>query len=325
MEEDDAVKQGAAAMATVAPPEPPAPESGTRSNSSSRGAESGGAPVSLLTPLTWAHNAAVSPVTALCTQQPAPAAQATCVGSLPAFGRETGEGLQPQHASSGLCGVHDMSLAALSPRRDCHVVELQDPMVFESQLPQASPTGGPPPNSPVHDPQIASVRTYSRRPGHRKGRALAADAGVLSTPPPAGGDAGTPTTQQWTPVNRRHSPGEVALHRTATGHDTSSGAHSGTRVAANSSRDGAPTPPPSPGAAAMAKTSAFLTAVRLALQAPLAIRATSGSVAHATAAPTPRRSGRLASQTQNVNVRPSKRGEVLVMKKLGIISREEDT
>nr|XP_034570132.1 uncharacterized protein LOC117834714 [Setaria viridis] len=71
---------------------------------------------------------------------------------------------------------------------------------------------------------------------------------------------------------------------------------------------------------AKAKTEAFLTSVRLALQQPLASRL---AVPPTTApTPTPRRSGRLAKQTLNATVRPSKKGEVLAMKKLGIISRE---
>lgn len=89
-------------------------------------------------------------------------------------------------------------------------------------------------------------------------------------------------------------------------------------------------PQPSPGscsAAARAKTTKFLSSIRLALQAPL-IGATSqiGPPATNTANPVsaPRRSGRLANQALNALVRPSKKGEVLAMRKLGIIAPDEE-
>jgi hypothetical protein len=75
---------------------------------------------------------------------------------------------------------------------------------------------------------------------------------------------------------------------------------------------------------AMAKTAAFLGTVRLAIQAPLAALPRL-SDAPTGPTPTPRRSGRLASQPPSaVPVRPSKKGEILAMKKLGIISRDDE-
>nr|XP_034579445.1 skin secretory protein xP2-like isoform X1 [Setaria viridis] len=84
-------------------------------------------------------------------------------------------------------------------------------------------------------------------------------------------------------------------------------------------------PPASPGscsAVAMAKTTAFLSSIRLALQEPLISRPPVQGTPNPV--PAPRRSGRLASRTVNALVRPSKKGEILAMRKLGIISREEE-
>nr|CAB3470701.1 unnamed protein product [Digitaria exilis] len=72
----------------------------------------------------------------------------------------------------------------------------------------------------------------------------------------------------------------------------------------------------------MAATSAFLASITLATQSPLisAVPA-EARVAFPPTAPTPslRRSGRLASQPLNLTVRPSKKGEILAMKRLGFL------
>nr|TKW15366.1 hypothetical protein SEVIR_5G233400v2 [Setaria viridis] len=73
--------------------------------------------------------------------------------------------------------------------------------------------------------------------------------------------------------------------------------------------------------AALVRMTAFLNSVCLALQAPLTARP---AITTPAAAPTPRRSGRLANQALNSTVRPSKKGEILVMKKLGVVPREQD-
>ncbi|CAL5070105.1 unnamed protein product [Urochloa decumbens] len=71
---------------------------------------------------------------------------------------------------------------------------------------------------------------------------------------------------------------------------------------------------------AKAATAVFLASVSRALQVPLASMPARGDAPPACNAATPgrRRSDRLASQTFNSTVRPSKKGEILVMKKLGL-------
>ncbi|CAN6356795.1 unnamed protein product [Urochloa humidicola] len=74
---------------------------------------------------------------------------------------------------------------------------------------------------------------------------------------------------------------------------------------------------------AKAATAAFLASVSQALQAPLATLPLRGSVAAPSAsaqATPPRRSVRLANQPLNSTVRASKKGEVLVLRKLGLLS-----
>ncbi|CAO2211314.1 unnamed protein product [Urochloa humidicola] len=77
---------------------------------------------------------------------------------------------------------------------------------------------------------------------------------------------------------------------------------------------------------AKAATAAFLASVSQALQAPLATMPTRGG-APVTPAGTPglRRSGRLASQPLNSMVRPSKKGGILVMRKLGLWPADEQS
>ncbi|CAN6315049.1 unnamed protein product [Urochloa humidicola] len=92
---------------------------------------------------------------------------------------------------------------------------------------------------------------------------------------------------------------------------------------------GGSSPASPPGtAAAMAATTAFLASVRAALQVPLADRrlvhlGNAMPAASGTVAPLPRRSGRLAAQALNLTVRPSKKGEVLAMRKLGYTHKDE--
>ncbi|CAN6343307.1 unnamed protein product [Urochloa humidicola] len=70
---------------------------------------------------------------------------------------------------------------------------------------------------------------------------------------------------------------------------------------------------------AQAATAAFLASVSQALQVPLASlpERRGGGQTAAPSTPAPRRSGRLASQALNSTMRASKRGEILVMKKMG--------
>ena len=74
-------------------------------------------------------------------------------------------------------------------------------------------------------------------------------------------------------------------------------------------------------AAATAATANFIASVRRALQAPLAqlpaSRRTSSAVSPVKSQ---RRSNRIANQPLNSSVRPSKRGEVVLMRKLGILA-----
>lgn len=84
-------------------------------------------------------------------------------------------------------------------------------------------------------------------------------------------------------------------------------------------------PQSSPGslAAAKAKTAAFLSSIRLALQMPLSdMPPAVTNTATTQMMNTPRRSDRLASKPLNVAVRPSRKGEILAMKKLGVISND---
>lgn len=93
----------------------------------------------------------------------------------------------------------------------------------------------------------------------------------------------------------------------------------------------AQTPPPAQAtertpatAAAMAATTAFLAGISLATRSPLisAIPAPAAlPVRQAPPAPKLRRSGRLAQETLNLTVRPSKKGEILAMKRLGFIGK----
>lgn len=76
-------------------------------------------------------------------------------------------------------------------------------------------------------------------------------------------------------------------------------------------------------AQAKARTEAFIASVRLAQQAPLA-----AGPPKPTAPPpaqSPRRSTRLATNALNSAIRPSKKGELLTMKKLGILTQEHQT
>lgn len=82
-----------------------------------------------------------------------------------------------------------------------------------------------------------------------------------------------------------------------------------------------PSSPPSQQHLTVAKEKAamFLDSVRLAFQVPLASRPATPAPSTAT-----RRSGRLAKQALNIAIRPSKKGEVLAMRKLGIIPADGD-
>ncbi|CAL4946299.1 unnamed protein product [Urochloa decumbens] len=74
---------------------------------------------------------------------------------------------------------------------------------------------------------------------------------------------------------------------------------------------------------AKAATAAFLASVSQALQVPLAsLPERPAGTTVPTLTPVPRRSGRLAVQALNSNVRPSKKGEVLVMRKLGLCTAD---
>lgn len=79
-------------------------------------------------------------------------------------------------------------------------------------------------------------------------------------------------------------------------------------------------------AAAMAATTSFLAGITLATRSPLLSGIpTTVRAAPPPATPTPslRRSNRLASQPLNLTVRPSKKGEVLAMNRLGFIGKGE--
>lgn len=126
----------------------------------------------------------------------------------------------------------------------------------------------------------------------------------------------TPAPRQSVPAARAAPADDAPMTRPAAGSE-----HSAADTASPALNVSSPTAPPSADAA-LARTTAFLNSVRLALQAPLASRP---AVTTPAAASTPRRSGRLANQALNSTVRPSKKGEILVMKKLGIVPREQDT
>lgn len=92
------------------------------------------------------------------------------------------------------------------------------------------------------------------------------------------------------------------------------------------SAEAATTTPQSPStAAAIAATSAFLAGITLATRSPLIAEAPQQArvaVPRAKPAPSTRRSERLANQSLNLTVRPSKKGEVLAMKRLGFLGNE---
>ncbi|CAO2146611.1 unnamed protein product [Urochloa humidicola] len=71
---------------------------------------------------------------------------------------------------------------------------------------------------------------------------------------------------------------------------------------------------------AKAATAPFLASVSQALQVPLASLPARSVMPNAPSTPGPRRSERLANQTLNSTVRSSKKGEILVMRKLGLCS-----
>lgn len=90
-----------------------------------------------------------------------------------------------------------------------------------------------------------------------------------------------------------------------------------------------PAQPPPPAtmaedvAAAKEKAAAFLASVRMAIQPPLAAEPPR-QITPVTTSQTPRRSSRLAAQPLNTAVRASKKGEILAMKKLGIITQDHE-
>lgn len=73
--------------------------------------------------------------------------------------------------------------------------------------------------------------------------------------------------------------------------------------------------------AAIAATSAFLAGITLATRSPLIKDVPTKAQALLPPPPGPRRSSRLSAQPLNMTVRPSKKGEVLAMMRLGFISR----
>nr|TKV92775.1 hypothetical protein SEVIR_9G182400v2 [Setaria viridis] len=75
-------------------------------------------------------------------------------------------------------------------------------------------------------------------------------------------------------------------------------------------------------AAAKEKAAAFLASVRMAIQPPLAAEPPR-QITPVTTSQT-RRSSRLAAQPLNTAVRASKKGEILAMKKLGIITQDHE-
>lgn len=77
-------------------------------------------------------------------------------------------------------------------------------------------------------------------------------------------------------------------------------------------------------AEAKAATARFLAGVRQAMQAPLASLPRRNTPACTAAAPAKsvRRSARLANQPLNSTVRASKKGEVLVLRKLGLLTND---
>ncbi|CAN6174394.1 unnamed protein product [Urochloa humidicola] len=209
------------------------------------------------------------------------------------------------------------------PTREDHVERVEDPMRFElcaptlKQICQVQGRTSAP---------SATLKTYSRRP---RGEAARPRAGAAPPTPIRLSFESADESAHGTP--KRHAPTlDEALHDMGPS-NLSPGETRGlesTEVpnrarATKDSRKRARIQEPSL-EEAKAATAAFLASVSQALQAPLASLpgcwgagvATPSSSSQAT--PDPRRSGRLDVQALNNTVRPSKKGEVLVMRKLGL-------
>nr|CAB3463346.1 unnamed protein product [Digitaria exilis] len=194
----------------------------------------------------------------------------------------------------------------------------EDPM-REECIPQGPPTPEHVAGEERLDPPARPLLTYKRRPKSQAGPSRAA----LISPTrldfdTVGATASPPVWAMLSP--RSPSRGSKAAQRSTTQPRTQ---HSTPNASITEEPVALASPPRTPStAAAMAATSAFLASITLATQSPLISAVpTEARAAFPPTAPTPglRRSGRLASQPLNLTVRPSKKGEILAMKKLGFL------
>ncbi|CAN6345196.1 unnamed protein product [Urochloa humidicola] len=191
------------------------------------------------------------------------------------------------------------------PCRPVGVVQAADPMIFEFRATRQAHRFQKLPDAPR-----VGLRTYHRRP--RSAAATDATEAALPTVSSDLAKEGGPSDS--------HSPGPAQLESGPQhSHTTLKRARprqNDTNEASNSSGKQARLQLQPELVEAKAATAAFLASVSRALQAPLASLPPRLSTTSPTT--TPRRSSRLASKPLNTTVRASKKGEVLVLRKLGL-------
>nr|CAB3469678.1 unnamed protein product [Digitaria exilis] len=195
---------------------------------------------------------------------------------------------------------------------------------------------GPPATAPLRPAAATTshvpLRTYRRRPRH-DGTTTPAARTPPVTPARLDFDTGAPAATEdlqppegtWSHITprRQSSPRPTpAAQKMAKNARSVAPAHDTTPPPNLNSNS--PTAANTPAtAAAMAATTAFLAGITLATRSPL-IRSIPGDARVAFTVPDnavsmPRRSSRLPSQPLNVSVRPSKKGEILAMKRFGLL------
>ncbi|CAO2186369.1 unnamed protein product [Urochloa humidicola] len=216
-----------------------------------------------------------------------------------------------------------VAVDALVPARDGQrlVSPGMDPMRFEFTAP--TPRMSRPERDKVPSPKQLQLKTYSRRPRSvatrpRAGAALPSpvrldfEPSILPEPIEEPMIGASPR-----PVRKRAGPragegcGAIPDPCTETGPSTMERA----RIDSELEK-------------AKSATAALLASVSRALQAPLAdlpSRRGTADSSDTSTTPAPRRSERLANQPLNSSVRASKKGEVLVMRKLGLCQAEGAT
>ncbi|CAN6202321.1 unnamed protein product [Urochloa humidicola] len=222
------------------------------------------------------------------------------------------------NVQAGTTGLDPLlaSTVKLWPPRDSHVSSTPDPMLFEFEAPtpklmrpQANNRATP-----------TAIKTYKRRA--RSDAARSDDVAALQHLPPAEPIEEAEPRREPTDQSSRSCAGQaepLAQDETA----QAMLANPATSAESTRSRKTA-RPPHTPRLEeAKAATAAFLASVSHALQALLADMPPRRDATRA-AGPTPaapetrRRSERLANEPLNASVRPSKKGEVMVMRKLGL-------